>query len=319
MRASRSSAAPRRTTRPIAVPSSSVKPSGRRSTTRPPTRTVRPTSVARSTRSASSAPSDRRGAGEAAASPGPTHRRSRRRRAGPPSAAGRAAGQVDVGRGPRRDREPLVGRVRVRPADDAGHRGDAALDERRAGDPGPGLADDDRVLATRRWISARQRSPSLWTLRDRAADPDQPPLVRLGRARRAGRSVRRRRPLPSDLEPLGPQPRRAVRDPDPADDADPRADRRRARARGQQDLDRRPSASWTTIRGPSRRAGSPARSRCRRSRRRDRPTLRARAIVTRRRSAGGRVAAGRRRARADAAGPAATTSTMSAASRSQIR
>ena len=42
MRASRRAAGPRRTTRPMAVPSSRLKPSGRRSTTRPPTRTSAP-------------------------------------------------------------------------------------------------------------------------------------------------------------------------------------------------------------------------------------------------------------------------------------
>ena len=136
------------TIRPIAVPSSSMNPSGARSTTRPPTRTD---------------PADERGQVDEVGVLGSDPRRwrpvrPRPRRRDPGRAAGRAvagagpgrrAGQPSTSAGnARHDREPPVGRVRVRPPDDAGHRRDAALDERRAGDPGAGLADHDRVLRT---------------------------------------------------------------------------------------------------------------------------------------------------------------------------
>ena len=127
-----SSAAPVTTIVPTAVPSSSRKPSAVEIHHEPPTRTMRPSNVAelvqvhvrdgRRSVAPSSARGRRRRGGARADAPRPRRRR-RRPDAGPPC----AAADLEVRRGPRQDRRPLVRRRRIRGPHDAGDRRGPAL------------------------------------------------------------------------------------------------------------------------------------------------------------------------------------------------
>ena len=232
---SSSSAAPRSTIRPIAVPSSSVNPSGRRSTTRPPTRTSRPAN-----------------AGEVVEvgvrRRGDSGRRSRRRRTRRRALPRRPPVVAPFGPG---DRLAAVTRT------SAGKRGvtanrwsDAVGAGRRAipvtvavrpstsvvlGIPAPGWP------TTTTWslptaTSARQRSPSLLTLNTRpetvtrrhsCAAPGIP-------CRTSGAGTD---PLPETANRSTRRRGRSVGDADPSLGVDPCPDRWRGRARRQQQFD----------------------------------------------------------------------------------
>ena len=233
---SSSSASPRRTTRPIVVPSSSITPSGRRSATSPPTRTTRPISVGRSMRSASGAPAavvepplpDVGSCSVPASRPdrqrAPSGRRSRRPRGGGRLAIGagsRIAGRSRSGTAAGRSRRrwpsgPRPGRLLAIP------------------DPGWPTIGTCRVPIV---SSARQRSPSLVMLARRPVTvTSRHSWAAFGGACRtmAGGTALVIEPI----EALGPEPGRTVGLAHPAVRADPGTDRRDVRSDGQQQLDR---------------------------------------------------------------------------------
>ena len=165
-------ASPVRTIGPVAVPSSSVKPSDRRSTTSPPTRTVRPRADSRSTRSASSAFVDdcarrRRGALRLTSAWAGA-------RAG--LSGGSDAGLPDIGSRTRQDRGALVRCARVGGPDDPGDVGDASLRERSVRDPSTRLPEDDEHLRADGDLCAPTFAELVNAL-DAARDGDEPPDV----------------------------------------------------------------------------------------------------------------------------------------------
>ncbi len=244
MSGSSAAAWPCRITGPVAVPSSRRNPSGSRSPTMPPTRTVTPSKPARFARSASGT------AGVAPVGAGKVRRAAGRARspgsAGAPRTRDRAgAGRVVRGRDPvhakvaatpRKDREAPVLRGRVRPTDDADDGGEMALEHPRHGDPGTGLAEHDHPVLP----DEQLRPPPIAELVHRvdpASNGHEPPL--LGEARRAVQEHRRRdrrRALPFD--PGRGEPRRAVRGPHGPVDAHARPDRRCGAIRWGANLDR---------------------------------------------------------------------------------
>ena len=275
---------------PMAVPSSSVNPSGRSSTTRPPTRTVRPTSAAEVDRGPR--PGRTAGAPRTAATrrrpvapapvPAPSRRRRRRRGRRPPSRRSRrrarrpptAAGSRTVGRSRSGyGRRTIPTTVASRPSTRADRPGSRPRPARRR-PRSPSRPGARRAIA-RRACGRRRSGPRTVTSRHSWAAPGLERSVTGAGTGGTSPVVRRRR----RLDPGG-----AVGPPDRPFDPEPRADppaRRRPSAAGPRS---RPTRPGRRSGARSCRAGSPARSRPPRWRRRG-PAWRAPARSTPRRAA----------------------------------